>query len=92
MEDLKQAIVNYETYQNLAQELYQLKDGPEKTEKMKEYVQKLNRYKEALAVMYAHGFHKEKMEDEIADFKQRWRHVESNLKEATQHYDETRAS
>ena len=90
MEDLKASIVNYEKLKGLIDEVLSMPEGEEKEQKLKEHAEELNRYKEAVAVMYAHGFHKESFETEIIDFKMRWRHVEQNLEAATRQYQETK--
>ncbi len=92
MEDLKAAVVAYEKNKDLVEAVYNMPDGEEKSLMLKEYAEELNRYKEAVAVMYAHGFHKGRFEAEIIDFKKRWRHVEDNLQAATQQYNEARES
>lgn len=90
MEDLKNAVVAYEKTRAGAEKIFEMPDGPEKDEQMKAQYVMLNQYKEAKAVMYAFGLKEETLEAQIIDFKRRWRHVESNLREATRQYDETR--
>lgn len=92
MEDLKNAIVTYEKTRQIAEMLSAMPDGPEKNEKLRENNDTLVLYKEARAVMYAHGLKTETLDEQIVDFKRRWRHMEDNIREATRQYDETRES
>lgn len=90
MEDLKEAIITYEKNRQLADSIYSMPEGERKTEMLRANNELLNRYKEARAVMYAHGLKEETLEAQIIDFKKRWRHVEGNIRAATHQYNETR--
>ena len=90
MKDLKEAIITYEKNRQLADSIYSMPEGERKTEMLRANNELLNRYKEARAVMYAHGLKEETLEAQIMDFKKRWRHVEGNIRAATHQYDETR--
>lgn len=87
MAELKEAIAEYEQTKAIAEEIIQLQEGAEKSERLVTYAETLERYKKAKAVMYAHRV---QTDEQIQDFKYRWRQVESNIKEYTERFDQTR--
>ena len=85
METLHESVKEYRATAAIAQQILSMPEGLDKEQAREEYIDVLDRYRTAKAVLYQYGVN---TEEEIVDFEQRYKKITDDIEELTDRFEQ----